>query len=119
MKFFKYIYFVLLNIIKKPLSIIKVVETILYSKKQHSNIKSELIVIAVDKKFQSQGIGTGLIKELEKNFVSHNINEYRVTIHDEMINSNNFYLKNNFHLYTSFKMYNYKWNEYIKKIENA
>ena len=87
-----------------------------YVKKENSAVESELIVIVTDSNYRSSGVGSGLIAALNAEFVKRDIHEYKVTVHDEMKQSNNFYLKNGMKLSASFLMYNVKWNLYINRI---
>ncbi len=45
------------------------------------------------------------------------IKKYKVTVHNDMIDSNKFYLKTGFTFFKTFNMYDMQWNLYVKDIE--
>ncbi|MCD4795142.1 MAG: GNAT family N-acetyltransferase [Bacteroidales bacterium] len=116
-RFYIFIPLIIMRILRKPQIIIKLIQTILYNKKVDINIKSELVVIAVDNTERSKGMGREMLNELSIEFLKRNITEYKVTVHEEMHKSNNFYLKNSFLFLKSFSMYGVIWNLYSKKIK--
>jgi ribosomal protein S18 acetylase RimI-like enzyme len=113
---FKYAGYVILGLLKNPFRIKKVVETLLYNKKSVAESEAELLVIITDGDVQSKGIGSELVRQLDKEFLKDNIHEYVVTVHSEMKGSNNFYMKNRMTLERSFMFYSTEWNLYKKKI---
>jgi ribosomal protein S18 acetylase RimI-like enzyme len=114
--FLKYFGIIFSPLLRKPSSIKKILETLLYPGKEQCDLNAELIVIAVDLNARAQGIGTELVLQMEKEFTKMHIDQYKVTVHEEMTKSNNFYLKNGFKLNRRFIMYNIPWNLYTKKI---
>jgi hypothetical protein len=113
---FKYFAIIFPRLIINPGLISKLIETMFYVKKENSAVESELIVIVTDLNYRGEGIGSGLVSDLNKEFLKRDIHEYKVTVHDEMKMSNNFYVKNGMKLSDSFLMYGVKWNLYINKI---
>ena len=113
-----YIFFPILalKIIVQPHKIKNVLETLFYSKKERVEEKAELIVIAVEPEVRSTGVGKKLVEMLSEEFKRQGISSYKVTVHQEMERSNNFYLKSGFYLIDSFKMYNVIWNLYTMKL---
>jgi ribosomal protein S18 acetylase RimI-like enzyme len=116
-KFPKYLKKILPQIISKPKLIPKLFETLFYVKKENTDIVSELVVIVTDSDYRTVGIGSGLVEILNKEFLKRGLHQYKVTVHDEMKQSNNFYVKNGMKLSTSFMMYNMKWNLYINQLD--
>lgn len=114
--FLKYFSIIFFQLLKKPHSIKKILETLFYPKKEQCNLNAELIIIVVDSNFRAKGIGTELVFQMEKEFITMHIDQYKVTVHEKMLKSNNFYLKNGFKLHHRFIMYNIPWNLYTKKI---
>lgn len=111
---FKYLKFILPAVIKKPVIILKLFETLFYKRKSKISCNSELLVIVTAGNARSKSIGSKLVIELGKEFIKYNIWEYVVTVHAEMERSNNFYIKNNFKYNQSFNLYGTMWNMYLK-----
>jgi hypothetical protein len=111
----KYLKFILPTLLRSPKYIGKLIETFLYSKKENTDINAELVVIVTDSNFRGKSVGSQLITKLNQEFLRMNVLSYKVTVHDEMKQSNNFYIKNGMHLHNSFMMYGTKWNLYLKK----
>lgn len=103
-------------LIKRPMLIIKTIEMLKYST-SFSKIHTEMLSIAVKEQYRNNGIGFSLVSELEKEFLQRGIDTYQVTVHSEMVQSNNFYSKNQMQLNDKFFMLNTEWNLWIKKIE--
>jgi GNAT superfamily N-acetyltransferase len=115
-KFPKYIGIMLPKIIMSPRLIIKLFETLFYVDKENTAVNSELVVIVTNANYRSKGIGAGLVNNLDKEFLKRGINQYKVTVHDEMVRSNKFYINLGMKLSTSFKMYGVKFNLYVNSI---
>ena len=115
-RLFKYFRIILPKLILNPGLLPKLFETLFYVKKENSNIESELIVIVTDSNHRSAGVGSGLVSTLNNEFIKRNVHQYKVTVHDEMKRSNNFYMKNGMTLSADFIMYGVKWNLYVNKI---
>lgn len=115
-KIFTYSKIILPRLITRPMLIPKLFETFFYVKKENTNVKSELIVIVTDSNNRSKGIGSQLVNRMNAEFLKRNVMEYKVTVHDEMKRSNQFYIKNGMTLATSFMMYHVKWNLYVKQL---
>src|SRR3989338_444046 len=65
------------QVIKKPRLLKNVFETLFYTKKG-SEPKAELVIIVVDQKHRSKGIGKALIKSLEEIFLKNKIRQYKL-----------------------------------------
>ena len=115
-KIFTYSKIILPRLIARPMLIPKLFETFFYVKKENTDVKSELIVIVTDSNNRSKGIGSQLVNRMNAEFLKRNVMEYKVTVHDEMKRSNQFYIKNGMTLATSFMMYHVKWNLYVKQL---
>ena len=115
-KFPKYLLIILPRIVVSPQIIPKLFETLFYVNKENTNVDSELIVIVTDSNYRAVGIGSQLVDVLNKEFLKRGVHQYKVTVHDEMKMSNNFYIKNGMKLCASFLMYNVKWNLYINQL---
>jgi GNAT superfamily N-acetyltransferase len=116
-KLIKYFAIILPILIINLSVIFKLFETLFYVKKENSRVQPELIVIVTDSNYRSAGIGSSLVSALNEEFRKRNIYEYKVTVHDEMKQSNNFYVKNGMTLSNSFIMYGVKWNLYTNLIK--
>lgn len=91
-----------------------------YSALTDNKVKAELIAIVVDEKKRSRKIGHELLAQLSGAFLKRKVSEFKVTVHDEMIRSNQFYIKEGFVLSHKFKLQNEViWNVYIRKINNS
>lgn len=112
---FKYSKFILPVVIKRPVIMKKLFETLFYKRKFKISCKSELLVIVTAGDTRSKSVGSKLVAELDQEFKNHKVWEYVVTVHAEMERSNNFYIKNNFKYNQSFNLYSTKWNLYLKK----
>ena len=115
-RIFKYFRIILPRIIVRPNLIPKLFETLFYVQKENSNVEPELIVIVTDSNYRGVGVGSQLVDVLDNEFRKRKIHEYKVTVHDEMKKSNNFYIKNGMKLSNSFMMYGVKWNLYLNAI---
>lgn len=116
-KFFKYFKIILPKVLLNPLQIVpKLFETLFYVKKQNADIKAELVTIVTDGNNRAKGLGSQIVKTLDKEFLKKGINTYKVTVHDVKRQANNFYIKNGMKFSTSFTMYNLQWNMYINQI---
>jgi len=115
-KVFTYSKIILPRLLTSPKLIVKLFETFFYVKKENTDVKAELIVIVTDANNRSAGIGSKLVNIMNTEFLKRNVMEYKVTVHDEMTRSNQFYIKNGMTLATSFMMYNTKWNLYVKQL---
>lgn len=113
----KYSLMILKSLIKRPLLIGKILETLRYTIKEDCQTKAELMVIAIDKDFRSKGVGSELIRRMETTFKKMRITDYKVTVHEAMERSNSFYKMNGFTLQRKFTMYNVIWNLYTKMVE--
>jgi hypothetical protein len=116
-KFIKYFMIIFPRIILNPQIIPKLFETLFYVNKENTNVESELIVIVTDINHRSTGVGKQLVSVLDQEFLKHGVHQYKVTVHDEMKKSNNFYVKNGMKLSANFMMYGVKWNMYINQLE--
>lgn len=112
----KLFFAVIKRLITKPSLIFKVIETMRYPKKMDcSKLEAELVIIAVNKDYQGQGIGRKLCHELNKWFRKKDIYEYKVTTYSDK-NANKFYKKTGFKKICSITLNNKKANVYKFKI---
>ena len=103
-------------LVKRPGLIKNIFETIFYSSREGSDIRSELLVMVVAEGRRSQGVGTELVGKFEKALIQRGHREYKVTVHQEMARANHFYQKNNMHSLKEFMLYGHKWNVYAKNL---
>lgn len=116
--FIQFVILIFPEILKNPKALKNVLETFFYTRKQgHNSLSTELVVIAVSKKFHRKGIGKKLIYSLENKFAEENINEYKVSVNKKNKNANMFYKSFDFIKYNEFMLYGKKINLYIKKIK--
>lgn len=113
---YKLIFKMFIAVCQRPMLIVKTIEMLKYSA-SFSKVRSEMLSIAVEEPYRGQKIGFFLVSELEKEFLKRKIDTYQVTVHSEMIQSNNFYDKNQMQISNKFIMLNTEWNLWIKKIE--
>lgn len=104
----------LLQVIKNPKIIKNVFETLFYPKKE-SGPKAELVIIAVDKKFQVKGVGRKLIKSLETTFKNSGISRYKLTVHADKT-AVAFYEHLGYSSISNFRLYDKMWFVYEKEI---
>lgn len=104
----------MIQLLKRPGIIKNILETILYSKKE-SGPAAELVVIAVSKKSQGQGIGKKLVKMLETEFKKIKINKYKLTVYSDK-KAIKFYEALNFYKIANFNLYSKEWSVLEKKI---
>lgn len=115
-KFGKYFKIILPQLLRSPKLFIKLFETLFYIRKEDTDVKAELIIIITESDIRSKGLGSHLVEILNEEFLKRGIREYKVTTHDEMKGSNNFYVKNGMTLANSFLMYGVRWNMYLKSL---
>jgi ribosomal protein S18 acetylase RimI-like enzyme len=113
---FSFAKYIIPQVIRHPSMLKKTIESALYSSKEDIPIKPELLVIIVDDKYRSQGIGTTLINKLNHEFQTRAIKEYKVTVHEVMDRANHFYVKNGLELAKQFRFYGIPWNIYVKSL---
>lgn len=111
----KMIYLIFLKVLKKPAIISNILETLLYTKKDRGP-KSELVVIAVLKKWQGKGIGKKLIKSLENYFKKDKIKSYKLTVYADK-EAVNFYKRLSYIKLSEFSLYGKQWYIYEKNIK--
>lgn len=115
-KFYFFLPPIFVGVLRKPSVISKLIETLFYSKKENLDIRAELVVIATQTNIRSKGLGSKLIQYLNTEFLNRNINAYKVTVHNEMAKSNNFYIKNSMILSNQFTLYGHLWNVYTHSL---
>ncbi len=74
----------------------KILESLFYPVKQESLPRSELLVIAIKKEFQGQGVGGLILKSFILEMKSKNITVFKVVVGEELKSAIKFYEKNNF-----------------------
>ncbi|MEW6097393.1 MAG: GNAT family N-acetyltransferase [bacterium] len=115
-KFYIFLPLIIGGILKKPNLILNLLQTFLYKNKAITNIKAELLVIAVKENYRSKGLGGSLLKLFEDRFRELGIERYKVTVHKDMLASNNFYLNHSMKLLKTFNLYGVTWNVYVKDL---
>lgn len=113
-RFLKLSVLVFVQLLKKPNLIKKIVETFSYTSKAKGS-KAELVVIAVDKRFQGKGSGKILVQALEKAFKADGIRKYKLTVHADK-KSVGFYEHLKFTRTSSFNLYDKMWYVYEKHL---
>lgn len=103
-------------LVRHPGLIARLWQTLRYSKNQGTHVKAELVAIAVAPERRSRGIGRQMLSMLEWEFARQGVTEYKVAVHQEMEESNRFYLQNGMRLHNVFDMYDVSWNTYLKEI---
>lgn len=104
-----------ISLIKNPLLLKNTFETILYTKKDQGP-DAELVIIAISKKFQNQGIGKKLISKLEEKFKQKKIKQYKLTVHAQKP-AVKFYESLKFKKIGNFTLYNKEWLIYEKNLK--
>src|SRR3989344_3608742 len=94
--FIKYIFILLPHVIKRPILLKFFLDTLLYSQKTNDKIKTELVIIAISKKYHRKGIGKHLVFALEKYLLNKRIKEYKVSVNSNNLSANMFYASLNF-----------------------
>jgi ribosomal protein S18 acetylase RimI-like enzyme len=110
---------ILLKLLRHPSLIAKTFETLFYSRKEATDVKAELVVIAVNEGTRSKGLGTQLVRTLEEALRARSIERYKVTVHAAMERSNAFYVRNGMKLASSFELYGVVWNLYVQEVRRA
>lgn len=78
---------------------------------------TELLTIAIDSATQKKGIGSKLLKQLESQFLSIGVQEYKVIAGANLTGANNFYRKNGFKLVSQVSIHGSEVsNLYVKNI---
>lgn len=112
----KYLRIMIPALVVRPWLMIKVIQTVFYSQKMATETKAEMVVIVTEPELRSIGMGTRLVDMMNEEFRRHDIGSYKVTVHDAMERSNNFYRKNGMPLSEQFTMYGVLWNVYVKDL---
>jgi ribosomal protein S18 acetylase RimI-like enzyme len=105
------------SLILKPLLPFKFISWWFFSRKINLP-KAELQFIAIDNQFQSLGLGSKMLKLLEKVYAKSHIDTFSVGTKSENKASNRFYIKKNFKLFYSGFVLGDKHNYYVSKIRN-
>lgn len=98
------------KVIRRPSLIPKIAQTILYPKTD--DIKSELLVIAVDGAYKHKHVGRELIEALNSVFIQEGVSEYKVVVYKDNEKANGFYRAVGFHLDRSSRLYGKECNIY-------
>ncbi len=106
-------------LVRRPRLIGRLAQTMLYSRKEATDVVAELVVIAVVDTMRSQGLGKQMLAVLEGEFARRGITRYKVTVHEAMEASNRFYLQNGMQLASQFRMYGVRWNLYERQIARS
>jgi ribosomal protein S18 acetylase RimI-like enzyme len=91
-------------------------ETLLYARKEQSDIKAELVVIAAAEGQRGRGVGSAMVRRMEEAFAQRGVSRYKVTVHREMTDANRFYERHGMRVARCFVMYGVEWNLYTKDI---
>lgn len=108
-------YYLGIRLLEKPFLIKNALETLTYSSKDIGP-PSELVVIAVSKKYQSLGIGKKLVQALEREFKDNKISRYKLTVHADK-KAVYFYEGLGYDRLSQFSLYNKLWYIYEKRLE--
>jgi ribosomal protein S18 acetylase RimI-like enzyme len=110
---------VILPILKKPALLFKAIETFMYPKRENSNVKAELLIIAMDNNRRHQGGGRILVEQLDREFLAHSIHEYKLTVLQENANANRFYQDLGFKQAGTFSLFKKPWLLYERLIPDS
>jgi len=118
------IFTIMFSLIKRPILIRSVFETMKAPRKSNEQSLSaeifppgELLSITVDPKYQKSGTGTILLNALEEELKISCIKSYKVVAGKILVGANNFYLKNGFRLSRTINIHGESLsNIYIKNI---
>lgn len=111
--------FILPRLLMQPALIRNAWQSLSYAKAEGVTIPAELLVIAVNEKLRSQGLGAALVARLDQEFAQRGIKEYKVTVHQNKERTNQFYLRNQMTLARTFTFYGLPWNIYVRRIAPA
>lgn len=101
-------------VVRKPGLLLKVAESFLYPRREASlDVKAELVVIAVEPEYRSQGLGQTLVQALNTEFKGRNIQSYKVTVLQSNQGANRFYARLGFQNTGKFQLYRQMWNLFI------
>jgi ribosomal protein S18 acetylase RimI-like enzyme len=104
-------------IIRHPGRLINIIETFFYSSREGTDVKPELLVIAVAESRRSSGIGAQLVAKLEETLIKQGCRMYKVTVHSEMKRTVKFYERLQMQLIKEFMLYGHRWSMYVKKLQ--
>lgn len=113
-RFLKLALLLLIQIIKKPTLIKKIIESYFYPGKTLGP-KAELVVIAINKHFRGKGAGKFLVKALEKAFKKNGVTKYKLTVYADKA-AVGFYEHLGYNRLSSFQLYGKMWYAYEKKL---
>ncbi len=102
---------ILKSILKNPLIILRLIETLLYTQKK-SGVSAEILVLAVDSSIQRNGIGSKLFHTAKKSLRDKKVTRFSVGTHANNKASNAFYKKHGGLFIFSFRQYDTIWNNY-------
>ncbi len=77
-------------------SLRKIIESLLYPKKEASLPQAELLVIAIQKEFQGRGLGSQLLSAFATEMKKRNVTVFKVVVGETLPQAIRFYEKNNF-----------------------
>ena len=106
------------QIIKKPSTIKKILQTLSYGKLCFiENADTELLAIAVMPKFQREGIGSSLFNALLEELKLRKMKKLKVLVGQELESAQCFYKKNNFIYQKTITLYGMKKDILVKDID--
>lgn len=83
----------------------KIVETLLYPKKEESLPKAELLVIAIKQEFWGKGLGKSLLEVFLAEMKKRNVEIFKVVVGEQLIPAIKFYEKNGFRFLKSISIH--------------
>ena len=107
-------------VVRHPGLLRKIIETFTYPQQEGSvAVAAELVVIAVDARLRSKGVGAQLCDALDDDFRRRGIKQYKVTVNQSNDGANRFYLRQGFRLADSFRLYGRGWNLYTRTLGHS
>lgn len=104
-------------LLRRPSLIRNIVETFTYPAQEGAAaVTAELIVIAVDAGWRSQGVGAALCAALDAEFKARRIAAYKVTVNQSNDGANRFYLRQGFAQAHAFRLYGRVLKLYVKTL---
>ncbi len=114
-QFFNFTKILFIRMLQKPGLIPKIIQTVLYSDKADIGIHTELLTLAVKKKYRRKRIATKLLSSFEQDLSKQGIKKYKLSVNDYNKPAITFYEKHGFKHKKTFKLYGKKLSVYTKK----
>ncbi len=105
-------------VLRKPSLVPKIIAAAFYGDKTLgiTDLRAELVAIAVEESTRSRGLGKNLVLALDSEMRARGVTRYKVTTHTDMTRANKFYLANGFQLEGAFPLAGFTWNVYSRRI---